>query len=240
MSIRAQLTSLEQQFQSSRNLSVKKGLVVALILGAILSALVSIIIETATGVANTAIGAALLQPFIEQIFKGLSIVIVAWFIWKIIPNRRYGAVLGAATGLGFSITEVIFFAGGPASIFAARFIAEPTMHPMWDAFVGIGIFVLMAQKSSREKTPSWLGWLFIIFGLLAHIIWNSLSVVLAINVFASLIIEWIVVFVPFALILRDFLGGHYNFQDFLKPMTEMTAATTMPVANQFPPPPPPP
>jgi protease PrsW len=219
-------------------MGIKNGLIIALVLGATLSILLSLILEIAVGATNSIAGAAIGMPVLEELCKGLSLIIVAFFIWKTIPNRRYAAALGAAIGLGFAITETIVFAiGAPAAQIATRVIAEPVMHPLWDSFVGIGLFVLMAQRSGRKSSPIWLGWAFMLIGLTGHILWNSIVLTFGKNFVAGLIVDLIVISVPLAILLRDVLGGHFNFQNFFDSPNQMQAPEPK---AEFPPPPPPP
>src|SRR5208337_3591739 len=104
-SIRAHLAFLEKQLPTSLGKSPRNGLIVALILGASLSIGLSLVFELLIGV--TLVAVATVDPLLEEIFKGLSILLVALFIWKTVPSRRYGAVLGASAGLGFAIVENI-------------------------------------------------------------------------------------------------------------------------------------
>jgi len=247
MSIRRYLTSLESQLQLWAGKSLKKGLIMGLILGATLTIVITLIVELFTG--DSALVNVVVAPFMEETFKALSIFLVVWFMWKTIPSRRYGAALGAAVGLGFALSETIVRAiivagvqnisgGLVADAIISRIISEPFMHPLWSAFVGIGIFVFFAQRSNRQNGPSWLAIPFLVIGLLNHIIWNALALALVgLDPLLTAVIELIVVFVPFAFIMRNFLGGHFNFQTFFKPTEEKTI---LPDSTPFPPPPPPP
>ena len=242
--IRAHLTCLEEQFPGSLGKSPRSGLVVALVLGATLSIVLSSVFEFLIGINDVAV--ATVDPLVEETFKGLSMLLVALFVWKTVPNRRYGAVLGASAGLGFAIVENIFYSveyaarSNAAGVIAARWLDLPFTHALWDAFIGIGIFVLLAQRSSRLNTPSWLAWPFLLLGLLAHMLWNTIVVaLLGVNVLVVVLVDVIVISVPLALVLRDFLGGHFDFQDFLKPLPEPYIAQTMPSPPPPPPPPPP-
>ena len=58
---------------------------------------------------------------------------------------------------------------------------------------------------------------------LNHICWNSLSLGLGYaipSIFLIAFLTGIIVFPIFALILRDILGGHFNFQNFLESSSE--------------------
>ena len=244
------LTPLESQLELGVvGKSLKKGLIVGLILGATLTIVITLVLELLIGNSNNPFVNIVLAPFMEEIFKALSVFLVVFLMWKNIPSRRYGAALGAAVGLGFALSETIIrgiiaagvqnISGGLiADAIISRIISEPFMHPLWSAFVGIGIFVLFAQKSNRQGSPYWLAIPFLLVGLLNHILWNSLAFAfVSLDPLITAAVELIVIFVPFAFIMRDFLGGHFNFQIFFKPPAEVTL---LPDTTRFMPPPPPP
>jgi protease PrsW len=236
--------------------SLRNGLIVALILGASLAIGASFALELVFGAAG-AVGFFTIFPLFEEFFKGLCMVIVFYFIWKTIPTRRHGALLGASAGLGFAIVENIIFnigtAGTPnadggqiAEAILARWIGLPFMHVLWSAFIGVGFFVLMAQRKVRSQR--WLAWPFLLLGWIAHICWNGLSIGISaaapgMDIILLIFIDIFVVFGSFAFIFRDFLGGHFNFWDFLTPVSEplpesMSIATPQPEPEAPPPPPP--
>ena len=256
-SVRTNLTRLETARQGVSNAILKKGLIIALILAATLSFALSFVTQIATGIPGTdAALLVLVAPITEEIFKGLSILIVAFFIWKTIPSRRYGALLGAAAGLGFSIAENVLFTisytllGGQvingqaisggliAELIAERWISIPFMHVVWSALVGMGIFVLLSRGKNVRSTPFFLVALFPLLGLCNHILWNLIALASSgLSPFVILIIDVLLIFVPFSILFRDFLGGHFNFQDFLHPVQE---TMNYPQISSYPPPPPPP
>ncbi len=256
-SIRVNLTILEQSVRQPLGNSLKKGIIIALILGATLSFALSFVVQLAIGISATSWALlAVIAPITEEIFKALSILIVALYIWKTIPTRRHGALLGAAAGLGFSISENILFSASYASlsgqivnneVISGGFVAEliisrwlsvPFMHVLWSAFVGVGIFVLLSRKKTSQNIPSWLPAPFLLIGLFAHILWNSVAI--ALNGLTPLVLtglDVVLIFLPFAIIFRDFLGGHFNFQDFLRSVPEPIPYRQ---TSPLPPPPPPP
>jgi hypothetical protein len=248
--IRMQLSFLEQNLQSSLTKSPRNGLIVALILSATMGVGLSFVIELAligVGVA----GFVSIFPLFEEFLKGLSIFLVAWLMWKTIPSRRYGALLGAASGLGFAFVENIIFniqtagvanatGGQIAEAIIARWVGLPFMHVLWSAFIGVGLFVLLAQRKI-SGTPSWLAAPFLLFGWVAHMCWNAVALgfqAAGLDIIVVIIVDILIVFVPFGLILRDLLGGHFNFWDFLAPTQESLAR--LPMASPLGPPPPPP
>jgi RsiW-degrading membrane proteinase PrsW (M82 family) len=245
--IRINLTILERNVNPSLGKSPKMGLIVALVLGASISIGLSLVLELALAAAGT-VGFATIFPLFEEFTKGLSIFIVATFVWKSIPSRRYGALLGASVGLGFAVVENIIFnvqtasANAPAGLIAetvlARWIGLPFMHVLWSAFIGMGLFVLLNQRKSGQPTPSWLSAPILLFGWFAHMCWNVIAIGLGgIDIILLVVLNIIIVLVPFALIFRDLLGGHFNFQNFLTPVSEPIPFST---ESPLPPPPPPP
>jgi len=258
LGIRKTLTLLEQGAQWISTSAVKKGALIGLLLGATLSLGLSFVLQLATGLPSTSWPLlALIAPISEEIFKAISILIVALFIWKQIPSRRHGALIGAGVGLGFSIGENILYtisyaslagqvvnnqvisAGLVAELIISRWISVPFMHVLWSAFIGIGIFALLAQRKNSRGTATWIPYLLFLLGTINHIIWNTIALALSgsLNVFIVVLIDIIAVFLPFAAILRDLLGGHFNFQSFLNQLQEPISYTR---PTSFPPPQPPP
>jgi RsiW-degrading membrane proteinase PrsW (M82 family) len=247
--IRANLTILEKNSNPSIGGSLKKSLIVGLILGASISLVLSLVLELALSAAGV-VGFMTIFPLFEEFAKGLSIFTVAYFLWKGIPSRRYGALLGASVGFGFAIIENIIFnvqtasaanatGGQIAEAILARWVGLPFMHVLWSAFVGMGLFVLLAQRKGGQGTPSWLAVPLLAFGWVAHMCWNAFAIgfgAVGLDIILLVILNVVIVFVPFALIFRDFLGGHFNFQNFLGPVSE---PMSFPAENPMPPPPPP-
>jgi RsiW-degrading membrane proteinase PrsW (M82 family) len=184
-------------------------------------------------------------PLTEEPLKALGMLIVLFLLWKIIPNRRYGAALGAAAGFGFGVAESILYiaqlaAAGSTEGVVLRIIVTPLMHPVWSAFVGIGVFVLFSAKPTQLGVPKQrnLGLALFLFalGFFNHLIWNSLTIGLSLAGMGMLatLPDILIIFPLFAMILRDILGGHFNFWNFF----ESTEA--LPQFPFAPPPPPPP
>ena len=77
--------------------------------------------------------------------------------------------------------------------------------------------------------------LFVLIGMINHSLWNLLAV------FVPQVVSWflrIIVLSPiFLVVLRDFLGGHFNFQHFFEPLSETSDSV---LSGLLPPPPPPP
>jgi RsiW-degrading membrane proteinase PrsW (M82 family) len=235
--IRSQFATLERSSKPLVAKSPTRGFIVALVFAALASMGLSFIVELPFLVlAGPILTVAVFAPLLEEPFKALAMVIVVFFMWKTFPNRRYGAALGAAAGLGFGISEsIIYIAGTPTvETFLTRVIVT-FMHPLWSAFIGLALFAMVSGKTVPMGSRNPSGFLMVVLfltGLANHIIWNSLAVGLG---FLGFLLDVFVIFPLFAIILRDFLGGHFNFQNFLEPLETPLAYPEVP-----PPPPPPP
>ena len=242
-SLRARLSSLEKVSMLSTLNNLRAGFLVSLVLAAVVGFLLSFVVQLALISAGTVALVVVLAPLTEEPFKAVGMLIVAFFMWKMIPNRRYGAALGAAAGLGFAIAEDIlyfsqfFAAGAGAEAYVIRFVLLPFMHPVWSAFVGIGVFAFVV-KFKTGSTSLGLPLLFLFLGMANHMVWNGIAVTAMVNPglgYAPIIADVLVTFPIFALVLRDLLGGHFNFQNFFQTVSEPT-----PQFSPVPPPPPPP
>ena len=244
--LRRQLVSFESSSQLPNGKTPTIGLLCSLIIAATaglgLSFVVQLPILGAVGLIPVTIFFA---PLTEEPIKALGMLIVLFLLWKLIPNRRYGAALGAAAGFGFGVAESILYiyqlaVAGSAEGVAIRIIVTPLMHPLWSAFVGIGVFVLFSSKPTQLGVPKQRNWGLALFlfalGFFNHLIWNSLTLGLSLagmGIFAT-VPDILIIFPLFAIILRDLLGGHFNFWNFFE------SAEALPLLPSVPPPPPPP
>jgi hypothetical protein len=99
----------------------------------------------------------------------------------------------------------------------------------------MGLFALVSGKTAAMGSQNRSGFLMQVFflaGLANHIFWNSFAVGLG---FLGFLLDVFLIFPLFTIVLRDFLGGHFNFQNFLEPLETPLAYPEVP-----PPPPPPP
>jgi RsiW-degrading membrane proteinase PrsW (M82 family) len=239
--VRASLAALERPGL----FAPKRGLLAALILGGSVSIVLAVVVQLALRVGGVTF-AVIVAPFTEELFKALSVLIVALLIWKTIPNRRYGAGLGAAAGLGFGVVESTIYiigflaSGATAGIIAlsivVRILVTPLMHPVWSALMGVGMFALLAGRTVKKPSPLWLAPMLLILGPIAHMMWNGFSTDLGDYEYLSVVLDIMVTFPLFATILRDFLGGHFNFRSFFEaPPAPLPSCPAMPY---LPPPPP--
>jgi RsiW-degrading membrane proteinase PrsW (M82 family) len=247
--IRQQLTSLETGSRLPGAKTPTMGLLCALIISATAGLGLSIVVQLPIlAVAGFIPVTVFFAPLTEEPIKALGMLIVLFLLWKILPNRRYGAALGAAAGFGFGVAESILYiaqwaAAGSAEGVAMRIIVTPLMHPLWSAFVGLGVFALFSNGPTQFGMPKQRNWNLALFlfglGFFNHLIWNSVAIGLSIAGLGilSTLPDIFIIFPIFALILRDILGGHFNFWNFFE-STEITPQ--FPSVPPLPPPPPPP
>jgi len=228
-SIRAKLAALERPPYFKSDLEPILGVLIALVLGAFLGLVVALGINKAilAGIGQSHwLLPVFIAPILEEIIKAICMLAVAIAIPRAFPNRRYGVLLGATTGLGFGIfATIVGLMTGEVQGFNAfaRLVATPLTQPLYSAFVGIGIFIIMSKRSSGS---SFLGSLlglplfFLLIGIVNHGICNILDYLIQGGI--GIFIAALIICPLFALLLRDFLGGHFDFYNFLKQSTGVT------------------
>ena len=240
--IRKHLEALEHPSHFSNRLEPNRGLTAAFLLG------------IPAGVINAAIwqfGAVpavgfsfvpiVLSNFVGEAFKLFCVLAIALLLWGVVPNRRFGAALGAMVGLGFGLggeTLVIALNQFDAGHIFLSLVFITLMDVISASLIGIGIFVFVANKQRIQLANNFLG-LPLFFYLLAGLswaMWNALAFGAQSNYALSWLVDILITIPLFAFILRDFLGGHFNLTNFLKPLPERTLSPPPPL----PPPPPPP
>lgn len=176
---------------------------------------------------NRWIGSIFLAPPVEEGVKGLSVVAVALFVPRAFPNRRYAAAFGAAAGLGYALSEDLTYFGNPdinTQSIMIRLVMNPLGHPLYSALCAIGVFVFVARLRSGVKiSKALLGvplllWL---LAVLSHAAWNAFQFgVVSILHYWGILLSIFIIVLPVLIILRDFLGGHFNFGHFFETIPE--------------------
>jgi RsiW-degrading membrane proteinase PrsW (M82 family) len=234
---------MERSSQLPNGRSPNSGLIVVFFFGALASLGLSFLVELLIGLIVGSVGMGFLSGLVEEPLKGLAVTIVVAYMWKALPNRRYGATLGASAGFGFGLAEGIeYVARTPtAGMFVLR-IFTAIMHPMWSAIVGIGIFTLVASKATPPGGPASsksMRTFFLLVAIGLHITWNAIDLgfALADVEIVGILLDYFIVLPLSAILLRDFLGGHFDFQNFLH--SELEVQPSLTPAQPLPPPPPP-
>jgi len=121
-----------------------------------------------------------------------------------------------------------------------RLITNPIGHPIFTALCAVGVFVFVARLRSGVNIRKALLGLPLVMWLLAvlnHAFWNDwqFGVVSSLG-YLGIVLSIFVIVVPFLIILRDFLGGHFNFGKFFETIPEPPPPIP-PMPTDAPPPP---
>jgi len=242
MPVRRRLESPEQPAQFSSSLEPNRGFAVGFVVSVPVGlAAYAIYLVGMKPFIGSSFGSIVLSDLIGETFKASCMLFVAVFLWRVVPNRRYGAGLGAVVGLGFGVgyqalSSVIGQVDPGQVVLIMVFLT--LMDVISSALIGLGLFVLIANRQRHASFARALVGLPLFFYFLAVVswmVWNALAFAAGSNLALSWVVDIIVAIPLFAFILRDFLGGHFNFQNFFQPLSEPA-----PSLQEIPPPPPPP
>ncbi|MBL8917541.1 MAG: PrsW family intramembrane metalloprotease [Myxococcaceae bacterium] len=166
--------------------------------GAIAACGFSAVINSTVGSIGASIGGAevgnflsacVSAPIFEELFKGLGVAGIAWFLKREFDGVVDGIIYAAFVALGFAGVENIIYYGRAAmadmastkeasalmGTFFMRGLMTPWIHPLFTAMTGIGFGI------ARETTKGWLkfmapvgGYLFAAF---LHSVWNTAATV---------------------------------------------------------------
>jgi hypothetical protein len=192
---------------------------------------------------GSSFGSIVLSDFIGETLKAFCMLFVAVFLWLIVPNRRYGAALGALVGLGFGLgyQGLSCAIGQPDAGQAFMVMVFLTLMDVISAtLTGLGLFVLIANRerfNSFFRALVGLPLLFYFLAVISWMVWNALAFAAKPNMALEWVLDIVIAIPLFAFILRDFLGGHFNFQHFLEPLPEPSPSSLL-EGPPLPPPPP--
>jgi RsiW-degrading membrane proteinase PrsW (M82 family) len=127
--------------------------------------------------------AALTAPFVEEILKGVGVVLIVQIARAEVDDRMDGFVYGAVCGLGFAIVEDVFYfitafggdVDGVLQGFFVRVIASGLYsHVLYTGLVGMAVGVVVTRRdttarSARLRLAGWLAGA----AVLGHFLWNS-------------------------------------------------------------------
>lgn len=127
--------------------------------------------------------AALTAPFVEEVLKGLGVVLIYLIAPDEFDDVMDGFVYGAVCGLGFAVVEDVFyfmgvFGGHTSGVlqgFFVRVVASGLYsHVLYTALVGMGIGYVVSRRHRRSFRRR----LTVLAGLSAaavvgHFLWNS-------------------------------------------------------------------
>jgi RsiW-degrading membrane proteinase PrsW (M82 family) len=160
-------------------------LVFAVAWGAVASVVIALgvdlLISLVTGGLPPAIGAVVQAPIVEELAKGLGVLLIFAFARRVFDGPVDGIVYGALIGAGFALTEnVQYFAisyleGGPgqvASTFFLRAVLSPFAHVMFTSLAGFA-FGLAARRGLSMPAALLYGIPGVIGAIVLHALWNG-------------------------------------------------------------------
>lgn len=142
--------------------------------------LFSSVVAAGTGSAEIAdVGGAILSaPIVEELLKS-GILFLFLFVKREIDGPLDGLVYGSMSGLGFAMSENIFYYGREMQhgltetmiIFVLRGLLFALSHPLFTTFTGIGIAMSVRARTYTAKLVWICGGL--CCAMFAHFFWNS-------------------------------------------------------------------
>lgn len=145
----------------------------ALLWGGGVAVVISLVVNTATGVlAGSTAAAVLSAPLIEEATKGLGLVWIARR--KEIDCPTDGIVFAGWVALGFLIVEDMSyldqFSGTPefCQVFVMRVLFTPFAHPLMTLWIGLAI-----GRAVVSGRPLWTAWWGYVLAVLTHMGWNG-------------------------------------------------------------------
>ena len=126
-------------------------------------------------------GAAVQAPIVEELAKGIGVLILFWSVRRHFDGPVDGIVYAAWVGGGFAFTENILYFGvqltegglftaGTVETFVIRGFMSPFAHVMFTALIGAAVG-LAAQRGSRFALGAFV--LGLVPAVLLHAFWNG-------------------------------------------------------------------
>ncbi|MGV8969052.1 MAG: PrsW family intramembrane metalloprotease [Microbacteriaceae bacterium] len=126
-------------------------------------------------------GAAIQAPVVEELAKGLGLLLIFWFAHKHFDGPLDGLVYGAWVAGGFAFTENILYfgselldsgsAGSVAQLFLIRGLMSPFAHVMFTACTGLALGIA-ARRTGKLGVLGFFV-LGIIPAIALHALWNG-------------------------------------------------------------------
>ncbi|MGI8885276.1 MAG: PrsW family glutamic-type intramembrane protease [Pyrinomonadaceae bacterium] len=184
--------------------------------GALVSVIVSFIINTAISIGagsidpelGTVAGAVISAPIFEEGSKGLGLVILLIFFRKYFDGILDGIVFAGVIALGFATVENVLYYGrgilqggvpGLAILFVMRGILSPFAHVTFTAMTGIGCGI--ARESHNKFVRIFLPIVGYGLAVTLHAFWNGMAVLGGLGGF---LLGYLILEIPFFLILVGF------------------------------------
>lgn len=129
-------------------------------------------------------GAAISAPFVEELYKGLGVVLLVSIAREELDDVLDGFVWGAMVGIGFLLVEDVFYfvrafgeTGSLLSVFQMFMIrilgAGPYSHFLYTGLTGMGIAYWYVRGDVAAGRRALTAAALILAGWAAHFFWNS-------------------------------------------------------------------
>lgn len=192
----------------------------ALLWGAGVSVVISLLVDLAVQLtlaasggpseASEAMSLAIQAPIVEELAKGLGVLLLVWIARKSFDGPVDGLVYAAVVAAGFAFTENIlyfggaFIEGGAAALgatFVMRGIFSPFAHVMFTACTGIAIGIGV----NRTRGAGILGYFAVglVLAMGLHALWNG-SLLVVTDFFGYYFLVQVPLFI-FAIVLVVYL-----------------------------------
>lgn len=180
----------------------------ALLWGAFVATIAALVVQ---GVGGFVVGftdtfsLAVVAPLSEEASKGLFLLLVLWWRRAELDGILDGIVYAGLVGVGFAFTENILYlaaaydgtdgsgpggVAGVTTLFVLRCVFSPFAHPLFTAFIGVGIGLAVMSRSPVVRLLAPVGGY--CCAVAAHALWNGSTVF----GFGSFVLAYFVLMVP--------------------------------------------
>lgn len=158
--------------------------------------------------------AAIVAPITEEAAKGLFILLLLWMRRHEIDGVLDGIVYAGMVGVGFAFTENILYLaaaymggddvgpgglGSAVGVFVVRGIFSPFAHPLFTAFIGVGVgYAVVSRRGATRLVAPLVGY---VLAVTAHAVWNGSAFFGGGRYF---VLTYVVMMVPAFLMLAGF------------------------------------
>lgn len=180
----------------------------ALAWGAFVATVVAIVAQGIGGVLldfGEVAALAIVAPVTEEAAKGAFLLLLLWWRRDELDGLLDGVVYAGVVGVGFAFTENILYlaaaydgtaGAGPSGLtgitttFIVRGVLSPFAHPLFTAFIGIGVGLAVASRLRIVRWAAPLGGYAL--AVLTHAVWNASAV----QGLGSFVLAYVVLLMP--------------------------------------------
>ncbi|CAN5487563.1 PrsW family intramembrane metalloprotease [soil metagenome] len=178
----------------------KRLLVYGLLWGAFVATAAALVLGGLGGIFGAItdeVSLAVVAPVTEEAAKGLFLLLLLWWRRGELDGILDGIVYAGMVGIGFAFTENVLYlaaayngtdamgpggVAGVTSTFVLRCVVSPFAHPLFTAFIGIGVGIAVASRRRWVQFAAPLGGYAL--AVLTHAAWNA-STIFGTNGFAG-------------------------------------------------------